>query len=401
MNYRLFGIILFIVGLSLLSCEEESKVGVWPPDDSGLKQNPIIRRVEPPTGTFSGIGEITIFGENFSSDVNKNLVYVGIERAWISEATDTMLVVGTPVVTGDSLNIQVTVIGAELFAVYSPYKMEEAVVDFGGFGEFRDGNGLAMDADDTLYVSLKPNQVIAISPDEEEKPYGTTSVLSLSAMRMGPGGYLYGVAGRKSIYRIPPGGGASEEFVGGIPERVSDLDFDASGNIFTGGKNAILFRVTPEGDVKAITTYPEGVELRSIRVFDGYVYVAGDGAGADSAIWRNEIISSDSLGPTEEVFDWGRFAGEDGALILALTFAADGDMYLGLDRDVAVYVLAPPYAAAAPEPLYPKVLEAPSNVLLWDNDQFLYINRHPAELTERQVFRVAIGKEGAPYYGRQ
>ncbi len=390
-----------LIACVLVSCEIDAPVGIWPPDDSLTRPDPLILTVDPPGGAFSGIGEIVITGQNFSAEKTKNLVFIGSAPATQIQTTTTELTLTTPVVIGDSLAISITVLGAELAAVHFPYKMEDAVVDFGGFGEFEDGNGMAVDTAGNLYVSVKPNQVVVISPNRTKLPYGTTSVLTLNEMRMGPGGTLYGVGGRTSLYSIPPGGGASEIFASGIPERVFSLDFDEDGNIFTGGNNARLFRINPSGDVKEVAQYTAGARIKSIRVFDGFVYVAAQAATADSAIWRNEIISGDSLGPSELVFDWGQFAGPTGPELLSITFAADGDMYVGLDRDFAIYVLAPPYTGSLPEALYEQVLEPPSSVLTWGIGQSLFVNRHSTTLTERAVFRVALGKDGAPYYGRR
>jgi len=132
-------------------------------------------------------------------------------------------------------------------------------------------------------------------------------------------------------------------------------------------------------------------------VFSGYVYVGGKAASGEEAVWRNQILPGEALGPKEKVFDWsGRISTTAG--ILSLTFAKDGDMYIGTDGADAILVVHPDGSS---EPLYPGVLEPQSYALSWGNGQFLYANRRSDLPEKRRILRIKMRKEGAPYYGRR
>lgn len=395
-----------LIAWVLVSCEVDAPVGIWPPDDSLTKSDPLILTVDPPGGAFSGIGEIVITGMNFSEDRNGNLVLIGGAQATVLTASPTSISVAAPVVTGDSVEISVAVIGAELLASLFPYRMEDAVISYGGFGEFDDVYGMAVDLDENLYVSLNPTErrIVKVTPNGDKSDYGTTTFPKADAMKMGPGGVLYMAARRKPIYSMAAGGGSATVFAS-LGENAHDLDFDASGNIYGGGKGAKLFRVTPDKVVSEAAQYPDMVELNVIRVFDGHVYVAGRYTGTDLAvvqegIWRNAIISADSLGPTELVIDWAAAVGAAGPRIMSLTFAGDGNMYVGANRESAIYELLPPYDGQ-PEPFYAKVTTPPGSVLSWGTGPFLYVNQRPDQAEDRQVLKVNMAKVGAPYFGRQ
>jgi hypothetical protein len=212
---------------------------------------------------------------------------------------------------------------------------------------------------------------------------------------MGPGGYLYLTRSNTKLYRIPPGGGASAEFAT-LPGRVYDLDFDQLGNIYTAGNGNNLYLVRPDATNKSVADYP-GTFIKAVRVVNGYVYVAGKTSGGQEAVWRNQIISPDSLRPNEMVFDWtAKVSAVSG--IVSMAFAADGDMYLGTKGSEAIVVVHPD---GSHEPLYPGLLEPESYALTWGNGIYLYVVRHnDVDADKRRIIRLNMQKNGAPYYGR-
>ena len=55
------------------------------------------------------------------------------------------------------------------------------------------------------------------------------------------------------------------------------------------------------------------------------------------------------------------------------------------------------------EPLYPEILNAGVNNMVWGNTNFLYIHHYflAGEEATRTLFRLAMPVNSAPYYGRQ
>lgn len=376
-----------------VSCEREYE-SIWDPEKQ-YRPNPVITSVEPAEGTFAGIGEVTITGENFSSSKDSNHVYFDGTEGTVLSATDTQLIVQAPNIAGDSLRIKLYVEGALLFGEYYPYKLIQAAIEYGGFSDVDDAYGIACDKDENLYVSLAGKKIVKVTPDGEQQDYAETSFDHASGMKWGPEGYIYYVNILKYMFRVLPGGGKDELFTA-LPGGTYDLDFGPLGNIYCGGSGQAIYRVKLDGSNEVAADY-NGVNIRTVRVFNGYVYVGGDSTG-HQCIWRNEIISADSLGPKELYFDWSNEI-DPTSKVLSITFSTDGDMYVGTDAPEAIIVVHPD---GSHEPLYPGVLEPQSYALCWGNGQYLYVTRRSTDPSKKRIIRVnMLDKEGAPYYGRE
>lgn len=373
---------------------------IWNPDDRG-KLSPSISLVEPEDGSLAGVGEVSITGENFSAELEDNMVFFDGSLATLLSASETKLEVLAPDLTGDSIIVKVAVAGAFQFAEYSPYKLETAVEEYGEFGEFDDVNAMAMDSGENLYVSLYSRTITVVDSSGEKSEYASWSgpPLTATGMKIGPDNYLYFTANRNDLYRINPNDFSRETFAK-FEEKVIDLDFDAGLNIYAAGKEGKVFVATPDGDTATVAVYDEDVEFNCVRVFGDHVYLTGS-SSTQRGIWRHEILSDATLGPSELVFDWREFAGDLGPAIQAITFAANGDMFIGVDSEEALYVLVTPYETSTPQPFYPEVLIPPASWLTWGNGDHLYINRHSTDASQRRVLKVNMKQEGAPYHGRQ
>ena len=152
-----------------------------------------------------------------------------------------------------------------------------------------------------------------------------------------------------------------------------------------------------------------------MRVFNDHVYVSGTYSGSGSVdtrigVWRNQILSSSGeLGSNETVFNLEDYYNTTVGIpdIRAITFAEDGDMYIGVDStDIseAITVVHPAggsYPVSNAEALYKVLLIPPASKFCWGNDQYLYVNRRSTSNADKVLLRLTMGKYSAPYYGRQ
>jgi hypothetical protein len=382
-----------------LSCEREPTNSVFV-EEQQSKPDPVITSIEPPNSGLGGIGEITIKGSNFSPAVGENAVFFGSKPAVVISASESELVVQSPSVIADSIEVKVSVIGAFSFSNIIYYTLETAVEELGGYGVAgEDLYAIAVDADENIYVYRSIRFIDIITPDTLDKAqsYATASVVT-TGMKMGPGGYLYLVKGsNRNLYRIPPGGGNQSVFVRSLPNNVFDLDFDPVGNIYTAGDGDSLTIIYPDGSFETVAGYTDTF-IKAVRVFNGYVYVAGNLSDSQEAVWRNQINAPNNLGPNEVVFDLTAELGQD-IEIQSLTFAEDGDMYIGTTALDPILVVHPDGSS---EPLYPGVLAPEMYDMDWGNDIYLYVSRRASVIaeTETRILRINMQKKGAPYYGR-
>jgi hypothetical protein len=380
-------------------CENDTTPSLYDPNVTS-QPDPVISSITPAGGWLAGVGTITITGSNFAANKVDNLVYFNDVVAEVVEASPTQLKIKSPVLVKDSIQVKISVYKAPRFSNTVLYKLQAAVSELYAFKTFEEPWGIACDAEGNVYVSLVSNGVGAgvkkITPDGVLSNYAPKgSETKYSALKMGPNGVLYAARIQRVIFQIPAGGGTPAVFASTGLGTIYDLDFDAEKNIWAAGNNDFIYRVKPDKTIKA---FPFRANVRSVRVFDNYVYLAGNRDGQEK-VWRLRIVSADELGPEEEYFDFSTIpAGAAGAGIYAITFAADGDMYLGTDANEAIFVV---HSNKTYEPLYAGLFSPKSLLFAWGKGTELYVTRERAGTSTQMIVRINTLKNGAPYYGRQ
>jgi len=402
---RIYIAIIMFVSIPLLmflGCENDYPESIYNAD-ADLAAAPVITAIEPADGSFSAIGIITITGENFSAVKEKNHVYVAGIEATLLEASATQLKVKVPNIWGDSLRIKIRIDGGVLWGDFFPYPLERVSIEYGGFDEYDDLYGIDMDNDENLYVASTAKVIEKVTPGTHPDGYegistvlGNSTLVRVTAMKIGPGKNLFLARNSNALYRMAVDGTAAVKWAT-APGKIYDLDFSATGVMYAGGSNDDLYRILPDASGIAIASYPD-TYIKAIRVFDGYVYVGGEiNSTKERFIWRHQIISDNQLGDREVYFDWTAKINLT-ADVLSITFAADGDMYVGTNGADAIVVVHPDRTF---EPLYAGAIEAATYAMTWGSDKYLYVNRRNEEdATKKRIIRLNMRKAGAPYYGR-
>jgi len=390
-----------LILISIIGCEADNPASVYDPVDKGFP-TPSITSIMPADSILAGLGEITIVGKNFSPRPEENLVFFNKDQIDVIAATETELKLKSPNKPADKVIVKISRQGAYHYSNEVTYKLLRVFWEWGDFDDYDDPYGLTMDKDENLYVSLVGKEVVKVPAEGgEAQLYSNTLVDKTSNMRMGPDGFIYYVNILKYVFRIPPGGGTNELFAT-LPGGAFDLDFDQNGNLYCGGNGYNLYRVNSDGTNDIVAEYPN-VYIRSVRVFNDYVYVAGKYSGTDASqvqegVWRNQILSpAGEVGPNELVFDWGSQFKEQDYRLLSINFSADGMLYLGTDGREAIFTFD---ANGKIEPLYPGVIEPESYTMCWGNSSYLYITRRNDDAAKKRVIKLNMLKDGAPYYGR-
>ncbi|MGH7494432.1 MAG: IPT/TIG domain-containing protein [bacterium] len=374
----------------LSACSNDEPAVIFDPNSSGAPP-PEITALDPSAEAVAGVTKVKIIGRNFSPALSENFVYFGTVAGSVISASPTEIVAVPPNLVADSLTIRVVVQNAFSPATYAqPYKLLSISNPYGTFGVL---NSIAIDAQENIFANPPGRILKAAPPGDQATAFSTLVFQAASTIRSGPGGFLYLQRNRNiRLYRIPAAGGDAIEYAR-FPVAASFFDFDQNGNVYAGG-DAGLYALIPNLTTKAVGQY-QNIPIKSVRIFADHVYVAT--AGANPGIWRNQILATDgSLGNNELYFDWAQSGAFSTFEIGDVTFAEDGDMYVAAERKTsdAILVVHPDKTTAI---LYPGALLYPVANFAWGNDESLYINHG----TSAGVSRVAMGKKGAPYYGRQ
>jgi len=175
----------------LIACEEDPK-SIYDPDAIG-NPDPIIATVVPDSNfssgniVFAGIGVVRITGENFSATREYNSVFFDGVLGTILSASTTSLRVQVPNVTGDSVQVRITVRDAYYFGDYSsPLPVVSAVKEVGGFIDSDSYiSTVSCDNSGNTYVNGDKN-IYIIKPDSVKSEYNSTILTGIGKMKMGP-----------------------------------------------------------------------------------------------------------------------------------------------------------------------------------------------------------------------
>lgn len=395
---------VYVLGSFFISCGEDAAPSLFDPNEQ-LDPTPIVTGFNPSNSTLSGVGEIIITGENFSTNPAEVQVFFNQVSATVVSATMNQLVVKSPVLVGDSIVVRVAVQGAENFSAPRLYQLIPAVADLGSIFEGDIAYGIASDSDGNVYVFIqaRTNRIVKITPDGTTTDYSPSSFLRANSMKMGPGNVLYVAASGilRRIIAIDPGGTESTfvSFGRSIPE-PRDLDFDAEGDIWLAAGER-LYRVKPDKSWELVVSMP--LRLNGVRVFSNYLYSVGeDIMSGEKKIWRSEIQPG-GLGAEELVLDVASAPELGGARVIAITFAEDGNMLLATTNEEGIFVLN---SDGGLGPLYPGLILPEIYAMTWSNGVLLYAvrQRPSSEVTGTydfsQLYEINMGGSGAPYWGR-
>jgi len=413
-----------IIGLILIGgigCEyDDYPDPIWNPDDAG-GATPVITSLDPPDVAYDGLTTVTISGENFSPTLTENQVtFNGVTATLNTElSTAAQLVLTMPIVITDaSLNaisgvqVMVAVQGAYAGAVYDQdFRIERAVIEWGSFiGEKPEKlpNAVAVDADENVFIAGTDKILYKVDTLGVRTEFGTGLSATTNDLKMGPGGTVYFCRNNPYVYRVDAAGGAADRWHR-VGSKIACFDFNVDQNLYCGGKNDSLYFIDITAETNRGVALAEDYSYTAMRVYDGYVYVAGVYEGTDvavtvtEAIWRHEILAGDELGPRELVYDWADAEYSTDQNILSMVVDSDGLFYIGLSESAGPAIVTINFATQAIEPFYNAVLTSPATHLSWGNGNYIYCARTMNSSTDELptgAFRIAQSLTSALYYGR-
>lgn len=402
-KFKLLRMSIFFIGFGimiLMGCQIDATESLYDPD-APEGSTPEINSVSPANGALAGVGEVTITGNNFSSNTDEVMVFFNSLKGHVLEASTTQLVVRAPNVFGDSIQIKIAIHKTELFSNIYIYKLRPAVDEIGNLMDDDVGFGIATDMTGNLYVSFSDKEIKKIMPSGETSTFvPNTTFLKANNMKMGPDNTIYAAVAAGRIKKIATiDADCKEGTFTSIPASPRDLDFDANGNIWVAADGDI-YLVKPDKSKTKITSFP--VLLRFLRVFNGYVYMGGkDETTEEAKIWRAEI-HGEQLGDAEVVLDVAAAGWLEGSNIYCITFTGDGEMLLGTDHSPdAIFVYRE--VDGSHNLLYPGLIESTIYSMSWDEGNFLYVVRQfeGEDGNTSKILRLDMAQEGAPYFGRK
>lgn len=398
-KYRIIPYLIFSLFL-LAGCAVEPTKSLYDPVDTS-ELTPEITSITPTEGALAGVGEVVINGSNFSSDPDNVMVFFESLQADVKESSPTRIVVQAPNIFGDSVHVKVAIHKVELFSNTVTYKLIPAVKAIGNLMDDDIGYGIAVDMDGNFYVSFSDKEIKKLTPEGATSTFvPATTFLKANNMKMGPDYVIYAAvaAGRiKKIATIQPDG--TEGTYVSLAKSPRDLDFDENGNIWVAAEDDIII-VKTDKTTEVALTFP--INLMSVRVFNGQLYISGrDDDTGEAKIWK-ATIQGETLGETQVVLDAAAADWLEGAVINSFTFDEDGLMIIGTDHSPdAMFVFDE--TDGSHEILYAGLISSAIYAMSWDNGHYLFaVRQYTGEDGDAsQLLRLDMGGNGAPYFGRK
>jgi hypothetical protein len=278
----------------------------------------------------------------------------------------------------------------------------KGVTEFGRLASVEEAVGIATDAPGNLYASMKiggagngiRKYIAGTDSGFSYAPGG--GVIEWSGLKIGPGGVLFGARVVRALYTITQNW-APIVWTSTTGSSFTDIDFDNLGNLWAVGNNANIYRFKMSD--KSVTTYPFTALLRCVRVYSGYVYVAGK-QDSTEGVWRFTLNADGSLGTAEEFFNLSKQSGYgyNGPTANAITFNTAGEMYLGTSAAASILLVTP--NGKSFQPLYPGFFQPSTTAFAWGKGGTLFAVSSSGGLSNR-ILKINTNKTGAPYYGAQ
>lgn len=395
---------------SLAGCNEEPPSSAYDPNYVSPRPQPVIASITPDVA-LANVTILTITGLNFDPDPGHDLVFFDKILVPVLQATSTQMQVKAPDLPQDSIVVKIGVYKSYLYSDPVVFRLLPATQELGTFQPTEFPAAVECDTAGNAYVSIagvpvSTSGVFKITSSGARSLYSplfSPTVATWRSMKFGPGGALFCVSARNIIFRVPPGGGTSAIWLSGDASNgltaLYDFDFDAGGNIWAAGPTSGLsqtnkiFRVAQD---KTVKSFPFEGLIRAVRVFSGYLFVGGMRANSER-IWRLPIVSADSLGAEEEYVDFSSVI--SAGVINAITFNAQGDLYIGTDVSEGIVLVHP---SKATEPLYQGVVQPATASLTWGIGSDAFQSRmSTAAGMPSTLVKINTLTTGAPYYGRK
>jgi hypothetical protein len=391
-------LILFLVS----SCTEYKEPAlIFDPNEVNPIGSPVITSVMPAGSAIAGVREITILGGNFTSG-DTTWVFIGSQSPIIKSISNTEIVAYRPPNYGNALDIKVVVPSAEAVGRLGDYNLEIPIAELPIFNSPPRFFVMEVDKYGACWVA-GPRRIDKISSDGlfatvfMDRTMFNSRFVSFTDMKFGAGGFLYLALGlRTEIFRIDPRDStrAPETYVV-LPNATAKLDFDASGNIYTGGGDGIY--VVDANRTITATGHYGGKTITEIRVFNGYLYVSDA-----KNVWKSVIGAGGSLGPDELVVNLNDLPSLSGCTISSFNIDVAGTVYLAL-RNHPQYTVFVVESEASVTPFYvDNIIPSLVDQLVWGHDsRYLYLNRSNSLIgAGSRVYRMGMERNGAPNLGR-
>ena len=386
-----------VLNLSLIifltiGCKDGNSV--YDPDYEPSRPDPVITNITPAGGYLAGVDSVIIYGENFASIADSITVNFGGSPGVIKKATEDQLIVRPGTISGDLLDVRVSVRGAEFFSnTYNYTLFEPFGTYFGLTTSDNPTSALAIDADNNVYTIINNGGVIrytkidedgAVTTDLTRYPgevddnkvaypvNNTMRFTSYSAMLIGPDGNLFlAQQSIRAIFTKTFGDGLRESVWGASSSsalKIKSMVFDNNGYLWvvgSGSNNIHRFTVASKSETKI--PFDGDFSAVAFNSTDSELFVGGL-IDSTQQVWKFTIDGNGDLINPELYFDLGQY---NTGTVSSLIVASNGELLIATGNDDASILRVFPDGRY--EPLFEGMLKSGAYSITWRDDEFAVV----------------------------
>jgi hypothetical protein len=384
--------VLAALMLLLAGCEYDVAEPQWTKDHTNPPETEITS-IEPAEGAGAGVNVITINGNNFAAEQERNRVYFANIEVEVLNGSASSISVRRPNLVSDDAMVKVVSYDALIVAEFGPYPVSQVHELYGNFIENLPLAALTIDQDENLYVVESTSRnIVRIKPSGEKTLVGVGNG-AVSDLKISPTGQLIVLFNNREIQQVNPDAAVDTAAIWvEVPSRVKFGDFDSNANFYCGTRSSDL--ITVKGSDLSSTKL--GVyardEIFDVQVSGGYVYVLVEARSTEPAmaIWRHAILDANgNLGDQELVLDWSQTGEYAESVPTGFILDAGGNLYVSTDYVDPIFVL---YSDGTQDIYYKDILPTPISQFVWGNGTYLYMIWDGD--SDKNVIRVDMGVEG-------
>jgi hypothetical protein len=411
----IFSCLIISAALILNSCVDFEEPGLINNPPYPITDDPSITAIDPPNVALGGVREISISGQNLGvkNGTDTDWVYIGGTRAVIKDIINNQtIVLYRPQLPSSRYDVRIYVSVTAPQAIDTStnfeYMLESPGQVVGNYGTvFSELMALDFDNQENIYIAsnraVYRNDPTGISFSQilttQNLPVAYRRITDARFGPGTPGLNLYTANGTNIINRVRVDTASTSTrpiAVDTLPAPVIKLEFNENGDLYAGGNDGIFL---VNGGPQSLGF--AGLNIKTIRIFNGYMYVA------DSLnVWKSPISSDGSLGVSEPLVNISGNPDLSGCLISSIELDIDGSIYICL-RNHPQYSLFFRESDGSITPYYydQNILPRTVEQLTFGKDGHLYLISNSLRVGSQweagRVFRMNLNRNGAPYYGRQ
>ncbi len=258
-------LLVIVLAIIAFACNENNLTEYNDPNPANMN-SPVVTSINPSEAFLKDT--VTIIGSGFNKLSEYNTIFFGNKSGEIISASDTELKVVLPDITGDTVEVRVSVKGAVEWSNKINFAFKNTISIFAE--NINNAWGIAADNDGNIYVGSYDDKAIYKITETGEKTLFVSNIPINGAIHFGQDNSLYACEAEKGkIVKISLDGKTIEDYA--TISWPVDFDWDSNGKLFVVMNWGGIYSQNSDGSFTSEANAVDG-NIISMRIFGNKLY---------------------------------------------------------------------------------------------------------------------------------